>query len=482
MTPDKLEEYLKAGEGIEVEFKESRSKLNKNAFESICAFLNRIGGHLFLGVADDGEVKGVNENCTEKIINSIVNNTNNSQKLNPPFYLSPEVIDYNDKSVIHLCVPQSSQVHRTVGKIYDRNHEGDLDITNQPEQVNQLYLRKQATYTENKIYPYLKISDLRQDLFERVRKLARSERSEHPWRELDNEELLRSAGLHKQNYQTDKEGYTLAAVLLFGKDEVIRNVLPHHRTDAILRVENVDRYDDRDDIRTNLIESYDRLMAFVNKHLPDKYYNEGDQRISIRSLIFHEVIGNLLIHREYTNPYPAKFIIEADRVLAENANRPRTAGEIDPENFSPYPKNPVIASFFKEIGRADELGSGVRNTFKYCGVYTPGATPKFIDGDIFKTIIPLEPEKSKPIKTENFSFDLNKKHLMTLNFCLEKARSREEIMKKLDLMDRSHCMKKYLNPMVDEKILEMTIPEKPKSSKQKYRTTNKGKRVVNIEN
>ncbi len=38
----------------------------------------------------------------------------------------------------------------------------------------------------------------------------------------------------------------------------------------------------RDDIRTNLIESYDRLMAFVEKHLLDKFYLEKDQRISIR--------------------------------------------------------------------------------------------------------------------------------------------------------------------------------------------------------
>jgi ATP-dependent DNA helicase RecG len=62
---------------------------------------------------------------------------------------------------------------------------------------------------------------------------------------------------------------------------------------------------------------------------------------------------------------------------------------IDPANFSPYPKNPVIAKFFKEIGRVDELGSGVRNTFKYCGRYTPGTKPEFIEDDIFRTIIPL---------------------------------------------------------------------------------------------
>ncbi|MEX1001799.1 MAG: hypothetical protein WDZ35_06765 [Crocinitomicaceae bacterium] len=38
---------------------------------------------------------------------------------------------------------------------------------------------------------------------------------------------------------------------------------------------------------------------------------------------------------------------------------------------------------------ASELGSGVRNFFKYTAIYTPGAKPEFIEGDIFKTVIPL---------------------------------------------------------------------------------------------
>jgi len=58
------------------------------------------------------------------------------------------------------------------------------------------------------------------------------------------------------------------------------------QTDAILRREDTDRYDDRDDIRTNLINSYERLMQFVAKHLNDKFYLEKDQRINIRGKRF----------------------------------------------------------------------------------------------------------------------------------------------------------------------------------------------------
>jgi ATP-dependent DNA helicase RecG len=40
MTQEKLKELLRIGEGIDVEFKTSRTQLSKNALESICAFFN----------------------------------------------------------------------------------------------------------------------------------------------------------------------------------------------------------------------------------------------------------------------------------------------------------------------------------------------------------------------------------------------------------------------------------------------------------
>ena len=235
--------------------------------------------------------------------------------------------------------------------------------------------------------------DFKPALFKRIRIIVENLYSQHPWLEMSDAGILRSSGLYKKDPVTGKEGYTMAGILLLGKDETIMAALPHHKTDAILRVENTDRYDDRDDIRTNLLESYDRLMAFVQKHLPDKFHLENTNRISLRDRLFREIISNLLIHREFSNAFPAKLIIERNRVYAENWNRPHGSGTIDPANFSPYPKNPVIARFFKEIGRVDELGSGIRNTFKYCGIYSPGTTPEFNEGDIFKTIIPLRAEK-----------------------------------------------------------------------------------------
>jgi ATP-dependent DNA helicase RecG len=99
-------------------------------------------------------------------------------------------------------------------------------------------------------------------------------------------------------------------------------------------------------------------MRFIEKHLPDKFVLKGDIRISVRNLIFREVISNTLMHREYTNPYPAKLVIGNNLVYTENGNKSKGELQLKPESFSPFPKNPVIARVFKEIGRADELGSG----------------------------------------------------------------------------------------------------------------------------
>ena len=166
------------------------------------------------------------------------------------------------------------------------------------------------------------------------------------------------------------------------------SVLPQHKTDAIFRVFNTDRYDDRDVVITNLIESYDRLIAFGQKHLNDTFHLDGMQSVSARDHILREIVSNLLVHRDFSNAYVAKLVIEKQRVFTENANLSHGHGALSLASFEPYPKNPPISKVFREIGLADELGSGMRNTYKYTKMYS-GAEPEFIEGDIFRIIIPL---------------------------------------------------------------------------------------------
>ena len=468
MTKEKILSLIAQGEGINIEFKESKSKLNRDVYESVCAFLNRHGGHLFLGVSDDGLVCGIDSKKIKDIKNDFLTSINNPQKLNPPFYLSAEIIDIDDKQIIYIYVPESSSVHSVNGRIFDRNGDGDFDITGRSEEISRLYLRKQNSYSENKIFPYATLDDLRIDLIDKVRARLRRD---HPWREMDDMTLLKSAGVYKKDIQNGKEGLTLAAILLFGKDETILSALPHHRTDALLRRENLDRYDDRDDIRTNLLESYERLMAFVAKHLNDPFYMEGDLRVSLREKIFREAVANILIHREYSSAYVAKMIIGKSEVVFENANRPHGFGFIDPNNFIPYPKNPTIAKVFKEIDYADELGSGVRNLYKYSKLYG-GDDPKLIEEDIFKIIVPLKTtEQATPQATPQVT-PQEEREKAILIFCQE-AKSRQEIQDFIGIKDRKYFTQMILRPMIESGLIEPIDKNKPNSPKQKYITKGK---------
>ncbi|MDR0820275.1 MAG: hypothetical protein LBN19_01960 [Endomicrobium sp.] len=76
-------------------------------------------------------------------------------------------------------------------------------------------------------------------------------------------ELLRTSALYQKDPMTGEEGFTLAGILLFGKDEIIAAAVPAFRIDLIKRVDNYDRYDDRLDLRTNLIDAYTCAMNFV---------------------------------------------------------------------------------------------------------------------------------------------------------------------------------------------------------------------------
>ena len=370
LTEKELLKIIKRGECHTTEFKKSTTDITKDVYESICAFSNRDGGHIVLGIRDDGEIVGIKPNCIEKMKKDFVNAVNNPSKIYPPLFLKPVEYEIDEKKILYIYVPVGTQVSRCSGRIYDRNNEADIDITDNEELVYKLYTRKQGTYFVNKVFPEWGIDTLRTDLMERARKMTRARGNNHPWLSMNDEEMLRSAGLILMDNESRREGITLAAILLFGKDISIMSALPQHKTDAIFRVENKDRYDDR------------------------------------------------------------------------------------------------------EIGLADELGSGMRNTYKYTKLYS-GKNPAFEEGDIFKTIIPLKRIATKKVGGQNISDQVSDQvrnnDVMTkiLGFC-EIARTKKEISEYIGYKNLTYMTRTFIKPLLEMGKLEYTIPEKPQSRLQKY--------------
>ena len=261
----------------------------------------------------------------------------------------PEVFDINEKKVIYIRVPKGYRVCRHNGRIRDRAYEGDINTTDHSELVFKLYARKQGSYFVNKVYPNLDIDFLDDSVIDKVRKMAVVRNRNHVWKNMNNEELLRSANLILTDLETKCEGITLAAILLFGKDNSIMSVLPQHKIDAIFRVENKDRYDDRDVVITNLIDSYDRLIEFGQKHLNDLFVLDGIVNVSARDRILREIVSNTLAHRDYSSGYPAKMIIDDEKIIIENSNFIHGMGVLDLQKFEPFSKNPAISKVFREM-------------------------------------------------------------------------------------------------------------------------------------
>ena len=92
-------------------------------------------------------------------------------------------------------------------------------------------------------------------------------------------------------------------------------------------------------------------------------------------------------------------------------------------------------------GWVDEIGSGVRKIYKYNKVYS-GADLEFIEGDVFKTIIPLTPQATPQAEID--AEDQRTESI--LKFCKEpKSRKleRKSIMKITDILKELEYNKRY---------------------------------------
>ena len=391
MDVETVKNLISQGEGLHIEFKQSRDSLSRSVFETICAFLNRKGGYILLGVKDDGVIEGISEESLQTQIKTLTSDLNNPQIISPVKRLDTKVVEIEEKIILYIHVPESSQAHSYKNVYYDRHDEMDIKLPTYM-QISDLFIRKQSGYTENRIFPYMSMDDFVLEDIEKAKNEAILRNPNHLWKDMSLEDILRSSKMYLHDEKTGERGFTMAAALMFGKEPVIFSVCPHYRIDVLCRKENIDRYDDRDYITCNLYQAYYRLLTFIAKHTPDRFYLEGHFRLSIRELIFREMVANLLAHREYSNPYPARITIYKDTVVSENWTIPYTIGAITPDNVIPRPKNPSIDGFFRQMGWVEDLGSGIRNLYKYCPIYVQGSFPTMEENDVFKLTIRYEKE------------------------------------------------------------------------------------------
>jgi len=126
------------------------------------------------------------------------------------------------------------------------------------------------------------------------------------------------------------------------------------------------------------------------------------------------------------------------------------------------------------------MGTGIRDMIERCrnaGL----AEPEFSLTDGFVTTIRRRPErafeavggKTRP-ESVSATGEVTGEVRKLLMICRD-AMTRKRLQEALSLKGEENFRKLYLVPALETGYIEMTIPDKPKSSKQKYRLTAKGR-------
>lgn len=138
-----------------IESRRCGNGIKADMYESVCSFLNRFGGDLFLGVLDNGPVSGVPENAALDMIKNFISVVSDPIQFMPTVYLAPKILEYEGLFVIHIHAPPSAEVHSYKRVVYDRVDDADVKVT-ATAQLASMYIRKQNVFTKKKRFIHLR--------------------------------------------------------------------------------------------------------------------------------------------------------------------------------------------------------------------------------------------------------------------------------------------------------------------------------------
>ena len=140
-------------------------------------------------------------------------------------------------------------------------------------------------------------------------------------------------------------------------------------------------------------DTYESICAFLNRQGGDVLLGVTDDGkvIGVPPKAASSMVRQIVNVMNDPNLWEPRIAVYPEIVVYRG--KAINPGIITPSNLRPYSKNPIIANFFHQIGRADELGSGVRNLYHYVKLYS-GADPIFDETDIFRLTVPLNADYS----------------------------------------------------------------------------------------
>ena len=136
---------------------------------------------------------------------------------------------------------------------------------------------------------------------------------------------------------------------------------------------------------------------------------------------------------------------------------------------SSKPFNPKWANVFFKSGMIEAWGRGFEKIREACALYD-GPLPEYEINEAGIMVLCKACDKYLGLLRNDGQHHDQVGHdvvMMILDFCKE-AKSVPEIMENFGFESRTSFRRKYLNALVEEGRLKMTMPDKPKSKNQKY--------------
>ena len=181
-----------------------------------------------------------------------------------------------------------------------------------------------------------------------------------------------------------------------------------------------------------------------------------------------EAILNAFVHNDYTREVPPKFEIFDDRIEITSAGAlPEGLSQDDFFDGVSIPRNKELMRVYKDVELVEQLGSGIPRILQHYGK----ECFQFMDG--FTRMVFASSEKVTEQVTEQVTGQV-KTFIRAID---NHEYSRTEIMEIMGLKHRASFSDSYVQPALEMGLIELTIPDKPNSSRQKYRLTQKGKNI-----
>lgn len=353
-----LASLIAAGETLTVEFK---SDVNDTELvETVVCLANGQGGTILVGVHDDGRVVGARPRhgatTDPRRVEALVSNATR-----PALGVQAELQEHESRIVLVVRVPRAIIPTGTAsGRYLRRALGGDGKPACVPFFVYETAAHGLSQDPSTALVPGATWDDLDPIEIERFRRLARESggRGDAALLRLSDEELVRALGGVEP--QPAGIGIRRVALLLFGREESLRTLMPTHEVAwQVLQARSVL---ENEILRLPLLRCFELLTEKFrarnrSSELVDLFRTEVPD-FSEES--FREALANALTHRDYT-ALGAVHVqwTEEGIVLASPGGLPEGVRVDNLLATPPRPRNPTLADAFKRAGIVERTGRGV---------------------------------------------------------------------------------------------------------------------------